>query len=614
MTSSRTSIWIIAVVLWTVLIGAIAWKSIIVSQKTIKDLAEVQARASFSDVLTHQKWTARHGGIYIPLTEETPATPFLAHMPDREIVTPAGKTLTLVNHTYINRQVHESASPANTIKERVTSLNPTRAENNPDAWEKKSLTKIQTRDQVVKDISYLDGRRHLRMMFPLHLDENCLQCHNNQGFTAGDQYGGISISVPFAPFQTAIQSTATNILMMLLFVWTLGLFLILFVRRIVKNQFKIIEETLIESKTLEIKYRTLFDQAAGGICVSDMDTGKIIDCNHSMAELVGRTRDELIGETQSILFPAAEQNNPDDEIKKIWRDKNDQTPSILEKKLINKDGQLIDVQIKAAPLVIEGRKLLQGFFYDTTVQKRLHAQAIRSSQLASVGELSAGVAHEINNPIGGVINYAQILLNQESNNDFEKELLTKIIKEGKRIAKIVKSLLSLSRKSEKKQFVYDFKKIIMEPLELVNAHIVRDGIIVSVDIHKDLPIIECNPQQIEQLVLNLITNAKYALNEKYPAANINKKIEISVTQTVFRQQKCLQMVFLDYGTGIKADNLPRIKNAFCTTKPTGEGTGLGLSICEEIVTNHNGQLEIESKYGDFTKITIYLPIESNIEH
>ncbi len=610
MTSSRTTIWIIAAILWSGLIAALAWQGLVDSQQTIVDLAEVQARANFNNDNAYQNWAALHGGVYVPVTEKTPPNPFLAHMPERDITTPSGRILTLVNHAYITRQIHEQVNPEYGVKEKITSLNPVHPENGPDAWERKALLAIKTTERVVRSIEFIRGEKYLRMMFPLHIDADCLKCHNSQISLPGGQYGGISIAVPFAPFLAAIQSTAVKILMMLLFVWALGVGLLLFSYHLVKNQFAIVEEALIETKTLEIKYRTLFDQAAGGICVTDITTGEIIDCNQSLAELVGRTRLELIGQPQAILFPPSEQKTSGENLEKIWRYKNDDTAHTLEKKLLTKGGEMIDVQIKAAPLEIEGKKLVQGFFYDLSLQKKLYAEAIRSSQLASVGELSAGVAHEINNPIGGVINYAQILLNNNKGDEFERDILNRIIKEGQRIAQIVKSLLSFARKGENKQYIYDLKKVITEPLILINAHLIKDGITVKLDIMKDLPAIKCDPQQIEQLVLNLVNNSRYALNEKYPGADTNKRIEISAKVAPFRANESIQMIFTDYGTGIPAEKLPKIKEAFCTSKPLGKGTGLGLSICEEIVANHGGQFDIESEYGEYTRSTIYLPLET----
>jgi PAS domain S-box-containing protein len=614
MYSSRTKIWIIAALLWSVLIGSIAWKSINISQTTIIRLAEVQARASVSEDKSYQKWAAMHGGVYVPVTTDTPPNPFLAHMPDRDISTPSGTRLTLINHAYITRQIHESIDTEYGVQGRITSLNPIRPENAPDKWEQAALTELQRTGESIGSIEYIAGKKYLRMIFALQMENDCLKCHVDQGLKPGDRYGGISISVAFAPFQAAIKSIEAKILMILLSVWLLGLALILFAYRVIRSQFLVVEKTLMETKTIEKKYRTLFDHAAGGICVADMETGKITDCNRNMTELIGRSRDELIGQAQSILFPISEQDHSGGEIKQIWRYRGDDVGKILEKQIVNSDGELIDVQIKAAPIEIEGRKLLQGFFYDITMQKKLHAQAIRSSQLASVGELSAGVAHEINNPIGGVINYAQILLNQNSTDEFERDILNKIIKEGQRIAQIVRSLLSFSRKGEDKQYIYDLKKIITEPLTLINAHIIRDAITINLNIPKNLPAVKCNPQQIEQLVLNLINNSRYALNEKYPREHENKRIEIFAEVAAIGQDKFIQMTFVDYGTGIPTDKMPTIKEAFSTTKPHGKGTGLGLSICEEIVSNHGGRLEIESDFGEFTKSTVYLPVESNIEH
>lgn len=611
MHASKTSIWVVAALLWSLLICGIAWKTTLVSQKTIGTLAEVQARASFNEELDYQKWVAMHGGVYVPTTADTPTAPFLAHIPERDIVTPSERLLTLVNHTYISRQIQQSVNPESGIKRHITSLNPIRPENQPDAWEKSALDNIARQQNRVDSTVRQEGHNQLRMMFPLRADKNCLKCHSEQGYKPGDTIGGISISVPFAPFRAAIQSTAQNIISALLLVWLFGLALIAFAYSLIKKQFKSVESALVESRTLEKRFRTLFEQAAGGICVADMETGTIVDCNQGMADLVGRPRNGLIGQSQAMLFPKSAHHNSDSEIKRIWRNRENSTGNILERQLVRRDGELVDVQIKAAPLEIDGRKLLQGYFYDITAQKRMQAQAFRSSQLASVGELAASVAHEINNPIGGVINYSQILLNRNSTDSFEQDILKKIIKEGKRVAHIVKSLLAFSHKGVEKKYISDFNKIIEGPLSLLKALILRDSITVRLQIPKELPAVKCNPQQIEQLVLNLINNSRYALNEKYPGKDQNKVIEISAAASPQGSTDTLQLCILDYGTGIAADHIDSIKEAFYTTKPAEDGTGLGLSICEEIVTNHSGCLDIESKQGEFTRVTITLPSMQN---
>ena len=245
---------------------------------------------------------------------------------------------------------------------------------------------------------------------------------------------------------------------------------------------------------------------------------------------------------------------------------------------------------------------------DVTQRKRAEAEALRSSQLASLGELAAGVAHEINNPINGIINYSQILANKSSPGSKEHDIAARIIKEGDRIAGIVKNLLSFARsRNEEKRSVHIYV-IISEVLSLTGAQLRKDNIKINVDIPEDLPAVSVQPQQIEQVILNIISNSRYALNEKYHEMNEDKTIEITGEKTFVNDEPFIRLSLLDKGTGIQANDLNKIMNPFFSTKPSGEGTGLGLSISQNIVKELGGEISISSVEGEFTEVNIMLPV------
>lgn len=239
---------------------------------------------------------------------------------------------------------------------------------------------------------------------------------------------------------------------------------------------------------------------------------------------------------------------------------------------------------------------------------KLESQAWKSSQLAALGELSAGVAHEINNPITGVINYAQMILNNSLADSSEKNLSERIIKEGNRIASIVKNLLILSRQNSDKNTCNDIHSLIEVPLSLMTQKLNREGINVEVSIEKGINQIICNEQQIEQVILNLISNAQYALNKKYTEPTQQKKIEINAWSCQLEEKPFISIKVKDFGIGVPAQDLPKVFDSFYTTKKSGEGTGLGLSIVNEIIKNHNGKINIKSKEGEYTQVLIQLPV------
>ena len=247
------------------------------------------------------------------------------------------------------------------------------------------------------------------------------------------------------------------------------------------------------------------------------------------------------------------------------------------------------------------------YIRDVTEVKASRAAAIRSEQLAGVGELAAGVAHEINNPINGIINYAQMLINNARDSLEAKDIGERIVKEGDRVARIVASLLSFARRGSDRKVVTSIDEILSESLTLVGTQIRKDAIILEVDVAHDLPPIMCVPQEIEQVFLNIMNNARYALNKRYPDNAENKQLAIFATVRELDENRVIRISFRDSGTGISPDIVDKVMSPFFSTKPKGKGTGLGLSISQDIVNAHGGDLTIESADGEFTTVSVDLP-------
>jgi PAS domain S-box-containing protein len=244
---------------------------------------------------------------------------------------------------------------------------------------------------------------------------------------------------------------------------------------------------------------------------------------------------------------------------------------------------------------------------DISEELRRQSNAMRTGQLAALGELAAGVAHEINNPINGVINYAQLILNKAIADSREQELSKRIIKESERIATIVRELLYFAREESEEIARITITAALDEALALMQHRMNKEGITLRMQIPENLPEIESRSHQVQRLFLNLINNARYALVEKYPDADPDKVLAITAETVQKDQQQMVRVVFRDQGVGIPEDLLERVVNPFVTTKPSGEGTGLGLSISHEIVQKHKGTLTIESVDGEYTEVIVELP-------
>lgn len=243
-----------------------------------------------------------------------------------------------------------------------------------------------------------------------------------------------------------------------------------------------------------------------------------------------------------------------------------------------------------------------------TEKKQLRAEVQRNAQLAALGELAAGVAHEINNPITGIINYAQILEDSRPEGAPHEQLPGWIIKEGERIAIIVSKLLSFARRDvEKKQAVLS-SALFDDVLNLTGTMLKKEHIEVELLIPDDLPPVRAVVHQIQQIILNIISNARYALNQKYQGRDPHKKISITAMTFENEGAAMVRFEFKDYGTGIAKDVMDKVCNPFFSTKPPEEGTGLGLSISYGIIEEHHGVLTVESVEGEWTQIIIDLPV------
>lgn len=604
--SFDNSAWIILAVFWSILSFLHGWQETTIFKNSTLKLAEAEARASYNKDLAYRRWAAEHQGFYVEVTQTTPPNPYLRHLTERDIITPEGRQLTLINPASMTRQVHDLSQQQPGVRGHITSLNPLRPENQPDQWERASLHAFEQGRSETRSVETIDGQRYLRMMFPMRTEANCLSCHALQGYRVGDIRGGISVSVPLGTYQSALRTTLETSLFNNSMMWLLGLGLILMFQQSIRNKFNDVEFARRQTEESERKYRMLFEEAIDGFCLTDLENGLILDCNNVLAHMVGRHRNDLIGRHQRILYP---EEGTDSGLPYAYeQQRNASEGSQFGARLKTKHGELVEVEVKTNRVELDGRVVLHGIFHDQTEQKRLQAQAYQASQRAALGELAAGVAHEVNNPINGIINYAQLLLNHSGNESMRTEIPKRIIKEGDRISAIVRSLLSLARDTGTEMEHHRLSSINTTVLSLVRTQLNRDGITVNLEIGPELPELYCNRQQLEQLAINLINNARYALNERFPEPHPDKLLTISLK---LRQQDGAAWVdwtFTDQGTGIPADLLHRVLNPFVTTKSAGVGTGLGLSLCHDIVKRHQGQIQIDSIQQQFTRVSISLPI------
>jgi two-component system, NtrC family, sensor kinase len=240
-----------------------------------------------------------------------------------------------------------------------------------------------------------------------------------------------------------------------------------------------------------------------------------------------------------------------------------------------------------------------GIVRDVTDEKRLTEQLMQQEKLAAVGQLVSGVAHELNNPLAGVMAFAQLLLASPTTDDEQRRAIEAIYEESKRAAKIVSNLLTFARQHQPERAITDLNRVVSDTLELRRYAMSVDQIEIERHLDPTLPLTWADPFQLQQVVLNLIGNAEHALTD-WPG---DKRVILETRQS----GDMLEIVVADTGPGIPNVDIPRIFNPFFTTKPTGQGTGLGLSISDGIVREHGGRIRVESRAGAGATFVVELP-------
>lgn len=247
---------------------------------------------------------------------------------------------------------------------------------------------------------------------------------------------------------------------------------------------------------------------------------------------------------------------------------------------------------------------------ETEERRNAEAKVIQASKLASIGELAAGVGHEINNPINGIINCADILLRNLPEGSKERQYAELVRSEADRVAVIVRNLLTFSRQDREHHSLARLADIVNVVLSLTRKSIAKANIDLAVDVPETLPKVRCRSEQIQQVLMNLIINAIHALEERYPQYDPGKKLFIRASPVRDGAGDYLRLVVEDWGTGIHPSYLDRLFDPFFTTKGRDRGTGLGLSVSDGIVKDHGGSITVESELGRYSRFNVDLPLDS----
>ena len=499
-------VWTLAVVWIMVIAGSLVWNMVQIKQDTL-EAARIQARTAHKKDVIYRNWNAGHGGVYVPVTEETQPNIYLSDVPERDIATPSGKLLTLINPAYMTRQVHELGEEEYGVQGHITSLNPIRLENSPDSWETEALKAFERGENEISSVEEMESEDYMRLMRPLITEKNCLKCHAVQGYQEGDIRGGISVSIPMEPMRAAsriytLRLAFGHVLILLIGMGGIALGIFRFRRsererckaeealqkgkdeleirveertvelRMTNEQLEqeITERKQVEEKTKQLeKYlRLQINRMPIGLIVWDTKF-HVKSWNPAAEKIFGFTVKEAMGKhPNDLIVPKEAQPHVDE----IWRRliEGDMTAYSTNEN-ITKDDRTIICDWSNTPLKEDYGTVtgVLSMVQDITERKQMEQMLIQSEKMASIGILAAGIAHEINNPTGYILSNLETLKEyNEDINSFFSDLQTFIEECSKTKSEIIEDLIDKLKKSkEDKEIDYllkDTDNAIMESL------------------------------------------------------------------------------------------------------------------------------------------------------
>ena len=363
---------------------------------------------------------------------------------------------------------------------------------------------------------------------------------------------------------------------------------------------KQLEEDLQRS---EKKYHDIFNNIRNPIFVLDADTLEIIDCNASVRAVYGYAKNELVQRSFLDLFNNDDQKRYSEELK---------TVSVVNQvKQIRKDGTVIFVDIWISPSEYPGKHVLLVTTSDITERLETEQQLIQASKMATLGEMATGVAHELNQPLAVIKTASSYFMKKVNKQEpIDGEILYTMSEEidshVDRATKIINHMRQFGRMSDQRLEKIQLNDVLEKSFEIFSQQLKVRGIDVTWQLEQDLPLVMADVDRMEQVFINLLINARDAIEEKWQAAP-SQKGDKKITLRTFSKRNRVVAEVQDTGIGISKSISEKIFEPFFTTKEIGKGTGLGLSISYRIVQDFGGHIRVTSRKGEGATFIITFP-------
>ncbi len=608
---------ICSALIWTIMLGGSLFWNINHGKEDVLQLARLEARTYFDKDQAFRLWATSHGGLYVKVDDSTPPNPHLNHIPERDITTPSGQQLTLMNPAYMLRQLMEEHSELYGVKSKITSLKALNPINTPDPWEKAALKAFENGQPEISKLTTIDDLPYLRFIRPMITKKGCLKCHEKQGYSVGDVRGGVAVAIPMSPYWATLEDHKKQLIFWHLLLWSTGLSVLFFLTNLGKQMIitrgKLEEERENSSQQMALILESLNEGVFGldpsGKCTF-VNAATLKMCNFNKEELLNKCMHHAIHHTKIDGTPYPPEKCPISDTIKTGITSNRDNEVFWKK-----DGTSFPVTYTVTPTP-QGGKIAGGvvIFRDLTLEQRkaeMEKQLWQAQKLESIGTLAGGIAHDFNNILAVILGYSDLALDNINEDNQASEDIKQIQQAGNRAKNLVQQILTFSRQTEEEFQPLKIQPVIKECLKLLRASI-PTTIEIQQDIDPACGEILGDPTKIHQIIMNLCTNAYHAMREqggiiKVSLSEIDLAPEDLGHKFTLTPGKHLQLIVSDTGSGIDDVTLKKIFDPYFTTKDKGDGTGLGLAIVHGIVKNLNGIITVYSEIDEGTTFHIYIP-------
>jgi len=358
-----------------------------------------------------------------------------------------------------------------------------------------------------------------------------------------------------------------------------------------------------EAKRSEEKYRTIFDTIPNPVFVLDAETLEILDCNRNVAAVYGFRKEDLLGVSFGLLFQEKERAELSGAIR---------SSNVIDRAVqVRKDGQAIYVTVSISSSEYAGREVFLVTTSDITMQLMAEQQLIQASKMATLGEMAAGVAHELNQPLSVIKTASSFISRKIAKKEPIGEGVLKIMSEemdahADRAEKIINHMREFGRKSDIVKEKVQVNEVLGRALDFFRQQLKLRKIEVTERLEKSLPSVLADGNRLEQVFVNLLLNARDAIEKKWEDGGRTEKLKKIVLETSL-EKGLVTIRVTDNGTGMPDSIRDKIFEPFFTTKKVGKGTGLGLSISYSIVRDYHGAIEVKSREGEGSTFVVQFP-------